>query len=498
MPGATPARELLVRTALHYLNNLSKDAADDKTLQWQLGQAYEQIGDVQGDSSGPNLGQFREALSSYTKALSLIEPIAADRRDYEALSCSAWLHFKCGDLQLRISGPAPAIESYSQGIKVAGVIATALRDTRADDVLMNGYMRLATAKGRTTSLKEALASAKLAEEAANRATKHHRKEGQLNFAQTRLLVGNLLWLEGDLQGASARYTEAITLVEQLLGEDTDSTTYLEVLADAYRHLGDLQGNAAYFNFGDNEKASFYQAKALKIAQQLADRDPNDALARSHLSIALRHMGAAQRDREPARAIESYRKALGVLQSLMTDNPGDLNYQRDLANTHLGLSSSLRNAGKLKQALDEVTIALSVQRKMLKRSPERYAVREDMFDALLTEGKIRLGMREPVSALDSLTQAFSNAQQLVGRKARNLYAERCLAMSYSGMAEYHAFLSARGPKAERSKHKVESVAYWDKSLAIWSNWRERNLATPFAANREKEVLRARASVLPREP
>ena len=58
LPGSTPARELLVRTALQYLNNLSTDAAGDKSLQWELGQAYEQVGDVQGDSSGPNLDNF--------------------------------------------------------------------------------------------------------------------------------------------------------------------------------------------------------------------------------------------------------------------------------------------------------------------------------------------------------------------------------------------------------------------------------------------------------
>ena len=53
LPGATPARELLVRTALEYLNKLSHDAADDASLQWELSQAYEQVGDVQGDPEVP-------------------------------------------------------------------------------------------------------------------------------------------------------------------------------------------------------------------------------------------------------------------------------------------------------------------------------------------------------------------------------------------------------------------------------------------------------------
>src|SRR4029079_10996487 len=34
LPGSTPARELLVRTALEYLNRLSADASQDLSLQW--------------------------------------------------------------------------------------------------------------------------------------------------------------------------------------------------------------------------------------------------------------------------------------------------------------------------------------------------------------------------------------------------------------------------------------------------------------------------------
>ena len=337
LPGATPARELLVRTALQYLNNLSNDSSKDKSLQWELGQAYEQVGDVQGDSSGPNLGQFREALVSYTKALSLIEPLSVERRDYETLSCMAWLRFKCGDLQLRTIGAGPATESYSRGLKVANGIATMLKDSRADDLLMNGYMRLASAKSRIADVKDALINAKLAEAAANRVAERDHKPGTLNVAQTRMLVGNLLWLQGDIQGAWVRYQEAVTILEQLwLPRIRAVTTFLEHLAEAYRRSGDLQGNSAYFHFGDNEKANFYQPRR-EYCATLSDRDPNDATGAFPFEHRPTTHGRGAARREPARAIESYRKALGVLQSLMTDNPGDLNYQRDLANTHLGLS-----------------------------------------------------------------------------------------------------------------------------------------------------------------
>jgi serine/threonine protein kinase len=48
LPGSTKAREMLVATALEYLDNLSRDAQSDPELQWELAQAYKKVGDVQG------------------------------------------------------------------------------------------------------------------------------------------------------------------------------------------------------------------------------------------------------------------------------------------------------------------------------------------------------------------------------------------------------------------------------------------------------------------
>ena len=48
LPGATPARVLLVKNALKYLDNLSQEAGDDVTLIRELATAYAKVGDVQG------------------------------------------------------------------------------------------------------------------------------------------------------------------------------------------------------------------------------------------------------------------------------------------------------------------------------------------------------------------------------------------------------------------------------------------------------------------
>src|SRR5262249_24372453 len=87
LSGATPARKLIVEDALSYLDSLAKESSDDLALQEELATAYEKIGDVQGASGKPNLGDTAGALVSYRKALEIRESILnAKPHDDEALS----------------------------------------------------------------------------------------------------------------------------------------------------------------------------------------------------------------------------------------------------------------------------------------------------------------------------------------------------------------------------------------------------------------------------
>ena len=70
LPGATKARELLVRDALEYLDGLAGEADNDPTLQRELAAAYERVGDVRGAPAGSGtLGDIPGALESYRKGI---------------------------------------------------------------------------------------------------------------------------------------------------------------------------------------------------------------------------------------------------------------------------------------------------------------------------------------------------------------------------------------------------------------------------------------------
>jgi tetratricopeptide (TPR) repeat protein len=76
LPGATPARKLLLDRAVQYLDKLSQDAAGDVNLQRELAWAYYRLATVQGDTTQSNLGQVKAAEASNKKSMALFEAVA--------------------------------------------------------------------------------------------------------------------------------------------------------------------------------------------------------------------------------------------------------------------------------------------------------------------------------------------------------------------------------------------------------------------------------------
>jgi tetratricopeptide (TPR) repeat protein len=84
LPGSTQVREMLVKDALQYLDNLARDSSGDRSLQRELALAYLKVGNVQGRVYEANLGNVKGAISSYRKALVLCEALAEAKSDVQA------------------------------------------------------------------------------------------------------------------------------------------------------------------------------------------------------------------------------------------------------------------------------------------------------------------------------------------------------------------------------------------------------------------------------
>jgi serine/threonine protein kinase len=77
LPGSAAARHLVIQRALVVLDKLSRDAAGDRGLEQELAAGYEKIAALQGNFSGPGIGDSKAAIASCEKALAIRSSLAA-------------------------------------------------------------------------------------------------------------------------------------------------------------------------------------------------------------------------------------------------------------------------------------------------------------------------------------------------------------------------------------------------------------------------------------
>jgi tetratricopeptide (TPR) repeat protein len=117
-------------------------------------------------------------------------------------------------------------------------------------------------------------------------------------------------------------------------------------------------------------------KSLREAQQILDEVEPQFRNREHrrlLADIQRLQGsAASRGLDPTSAITCFRSAIGWLEPLVADFPGELSYQVNLAQTRFELASVLMATGQLPLAVQELESARAVTSRVLEAQPEHFA------------------------------------------------------------------------------------------------------------------------------
>lgn len=320
LAGATEARQVIVATALRYLESIRQDAGSDAELQLELGAAYQRIGDVQGEPSKSNLGDSRGALASYRRAEALLTPLS-ERGNARAgqyltgtLMNMALVRHALGegggaiqDLErartegLRMAGaPPPDAERLRILANVEGAIARlaaeshdAARAQRAAEDALLTAQRMAVLEPGSIPTRDFLAAAQSS-------------------------AGSAYKAAGELEKAGAAYRAAVATREQIVRDDPTAGSRRRTLMLAYGHLGDVLGPPRAGGSGDLEGAAAAFRKAQSIARQLCESDPADRKARFDLANADFRLGtvlAAQKGHavEGLAKIEEAERTLGELQ-----------------------------------------------------------------------------------------------------------------------------------------------------------------------------------------
>jgi serine/threonine protein kinase len=465
LPGSTPARQLLVRNGLTYLDRLAAEAGGDQALELELAAAYQKVGDVQGNPNQSNLGDVGGALAAYQKAQQILArllrraPASAavrgelgrcERRTADALGsagtvAAAARHYqRAVELQAALAAEAPA--DGGRALELARSLI-ALGDLRAWNADLSGALaEFARARRILATLKAAAAvqpaavrppgaagaiGAAGAERAAGAAVEPSPATAgpaaaaqappplpvvERELAATGTKTGDALCWQDHCREAVAWHRRAIAALEALARSHPDDAETLHALLTAHLKMGEAMEG---LNDADGRLAS--SLRTLDVAQVLVAVDPRNVRARRTLSIAHDKLGdALAMKRRFAEAQAHYGTALALQGALADRDPANLEHRRDLANTWNRIGEALVAAGR------------------------------------------------PAAAIDSLQQGLRLRQWLVERDPQDVFARRDPAISYANLASVHQRLAqaARQDAAGRRRHWQQADDLYRHALQLW--------------------------------
>ncbi len=374
VPGATGVRAMLVSEALSYLDDLSSDPRADRDHLLDVADAYDQIGEIQGDPTNTNLGDLAAARTSYEEGRRIREALwAVDSTDMRTRRSLAESYHKLaivtafeGDLQestrlgqrgLEVLSPLEASRRPGDPVPIAGGrlrtvvgenlvndgawdVGPALLDTAVvlleaavaqapDDVrlvtdLWDAYNGQATFLWYTQRAEDGL---RLLEDKACPMLRSlldarpKRASAVYTLHQCHDYRGQMFEQLGRLDEAEASHRRSIELAEELLALESSNETAHEAVGGGHLALGRL-----LFRMGRADEGRAALGRTITITESLKAQNPSNGRWIFHLATVQRELcrallaNAAPDDALPAckAAVEGHDEAARMGPGVITN------------------------------------------------------------------------------------------------------------------------------------------------------------------------------------
>ena len=449
LPGSTRARNRIVSESLRYLQGLGEEAGEDPVLALEIGNAYRQLGRVQGVPFLPNLGQFREAESTFATSAEWINRVlAADPDNRQASLAAAGI---AHDWMTVLDYQGRTEEALAQA-RLAGerleafVVAGAASEEEVSSVA-HLYSNLGVAYVNNDRLADAAHYARRAAEVAAGVP-----SAAVRRASALGVLSMVLRYRGELEAALAAARESRQIVEGLVS--TMGTSQAGNLVNAFEREAIVLGSATEISLGRAEEALAAFQRAVALAEAAAARDPNDERSRRRIGELSLEVGDILLSSDPAKAQAVFERALAIVK----EAPGTRQARLE-AGLLIGTSYSLRQLGNGAEAGRRVNRALA---------------------RLREEGLLPTGAIEPLSEADFALRARADDRSATGdrtgavaayeelvsklragplRETEDLRGAGALSRAWSGLAD----------ALRRAGRPQDAAAVDANRRALWAGW-----------------------------
>jgi tetratricopeptide (TPR) repeat protein len=434
LPGSTPARSLVVKRALEYLDGLAAEARGDRSLQLEIATAYQKVAEVQGDPVYPNLGDSKGALQSSRKALAILESLArTEPKNQQVRMDLASTHQQISDV-LDFSGDtAGAVAHSGEALKIyeglAGSLATDPKFQSERVVETYHYANLLALTG---VLDEATAEYRQAVEISQRiiAANSSDQDGKIHLAASLDGLGSVLQERGDTAGALENRRRGLTIREELARLDPNNAHYRRQLAFSHHNVG-----LSLMAMGDLASALGHFQQELTLFVSLSAADLKDVQARRNRSLAHKQIGDVLMRTDHVRgALVQYRAALDIDRDLTSVDPGNSQAVLDLSFSESKVGSALGKLGQTREALVIMRSGVARQESLIAKDPHHILLYNHLANSYTLIAHCLLDSGDTRSAIEYYRKAVT-ARLTLSEKSPNSNANRgALAECYSNLAK----------------------------------------------------------------
>lgn len=408
LQGSLAARELMLRRAVEYLDNLAAEAQNDLLLQAELAAAYEKVGDLQGNPANPNFVMLNDAVASYEKALRIrLDLDSAGVNDADSRRKLAATHRALG----RVLGEANDYVAEQEYLQRAIEVLSGLRTELPDDAELGialAQLNFDAGVGQT-SLSSYGNAIPFYENAIAILT-----DIPASPERDRLLAScyaqraySLSW-ESRQPEAESEMAKAIEIAE---GQAETGSDGIENKWLIYWLAGNINEEI------NNDKFYAFQKKAEEIARSYSAADPSDLRARQRLAKTLSHLGQAANDlRRTDEALRHLEESSRIYRSIIESETRNGRLRADLAASLTRLGEARKNHGDTAAALGNFNEAVEIYTAVAAEYPRDKRTRNNLATVYSEIAKIReRSPGEKAAALADYRKALALMEEMEAQR-----------------------------------------------------------------------------------
>lgn len=373
LPASIDAQQVVVRTALQYLDGLASEVGTDASLQREVAAGYSRIGTIQAKMVGPSLGQRDTGLASFAKAVSILAPMQ---------------QVNPGQIDVVVE----LADVYSEMAEIAA------------------------RSGQTAEAK------KLAEQAIAVMESAAAKHPGNAFVRRRLAKAYVLF-NRDIAGRekpNLQYVlRPVTELEAVYSLLPDDPEVREELGQAV-----LAAGTVYFNGKDAATARPFFEKAVALREESYRRQPENARAQRSLMLAYASLGDVNWGFPHSlgnrnEAIASFKKMFATAKAQLEKDPNGRSARLDYALSQMRYGSALEPADK--QALDLLGESLATLEAVAGADAKNAGLRRQIIDLCIRKGERHAGLGKMEQAIALFKRGAQIGEELASADANNLSA-----------------------------------------------------------------------------